>query len=424
MSKLGYGGTKEEMKRLIKDASKMKDVQKQLGVTVDSSSMSFDNIINAISVMQGHLGVTGSTAMEAEKTFSGSFSAMKASAQNVLGAMATGGDVEGTMLELISSATTFLAGNAIPMIVRILKSLPTAIKTGLTQVKPQIMQAGVDLLNFLREGAMNFLPTSMQGMAGSIFDGVENIFTNLPTIFEKVKTIFSNIVQATEPIRATLVNIFQQVVEKISTVVEVVQSHMGTFKKIFEAVIPVVQTVLETAWSVISPIIDLGITLFDELMKCVETVFPTIQNIIYDVWYFLEPIFGGIAKGISSVGDAISGIGEFVGGGINTIGSWFGFAYGKDRVPYDNYPARLHAGEKVLTRNQADQYERVMSTRGLQVNGKPLDVSQGLSRANSVGNTVNIEKLADTVVIEKEADVDKVVEGMINKFRKLVPNMA
>ena len=60
--KLGYGGTQEEMKRLISDASKMTDVQKELGVTVDASSLSFGNIVNAISVVQKQMGITGTTS--------------------------------------------------------------------------------------------------------------------------------------------------------------------------------------------------------------------------------------------------------------------------------------------------------------------------------------------------------------------------
>ena len=68
--KLGYGGTKSEMERLIKDASKMKDVQKELGVEVDASSMSFGNIVNAISVMQKSMDIAGTTSKEASTTMS------------------------------------------------------------------------------------------------------------------------------------------------------------------------------------------------------------------------------------------------------------------------------------------------------------------------------------------------------------------
>ena len=166
-----------------------------------------------------------------------------------------------------------------------------------------------------------------------------------------------------------------------------------------------------------------------------------IQNTIETVWGILEPIFSAIADGLSIVGDAIGSVADFVGDGIDTIAGWFGFAYGKDRVPYDNYPAILHQGEKVLTRNQADQYERAMSTRGVQLNNalQPVDRDpskdgntggigsagqpQEVKEISKAGTTVHIEKLADTVVIEKEADVDKVVEDMVKKFRKLVPNV-
>ena len=69
--KLGYGGTQAEMQRLIADASKMTDVQQRLGITVDASSMSFDNIVNAIQVVQENLGIAGETADEAGRTIEG-----------------------------------------------------------------------------------------------------------------------------------------------------------------------------------------------------------------------------------------------------------------------------------------------------------------------------------------------------------------
>lgn len=138
----------------------------------------------------------------------------------------------------------------------------------------------------------------------------------------------------------------------------------------------------------------------------------------------------------------ILGCKEFVGSGVDKVKGALGFAYGKDRVPYDNYPAILHQGEKVLTRNQADQYERRMSTRGVQLKdvtpidrdpddpqdnnggtggtGNPQD--SDLPKSGGIGS-VTIEKLADTVIIEKEADTDKVVSDMVAKFKKLLPNM-
>lgn len=82
--KLGYGGTKSELERLISDAAKMTDTQKKLGITVDSSSTSFDNIINAISVMQSELGIAGTTQEEAASTIEGSVRSMGAAWANLV----------------------------------------------------------------------------------------------------------------------------------------------------------------------------------------------------------------------------------------------------------------------------------------------------------------------------------------------------
>lgn len=128
--KLGYGGTKEEMERLIKDASKMKDVQKKLGITVDENSISFGNIVNAISVVQDHMGIAGTTAREANSTIEGSANQMKAAWANLLTAFAGGGDVDKAMKNLADSVAIFL-GNLIPRIKIVAQSLGKAFAKSL-----------------------------------------------------------------------------------------------------------------------------------------------------------------------------------------------------------------------------------------------------------------------------------------------------
>ena len=82
--RLGYAGTKEGMQQLIKDASKMKDVQKELGIEVDKNDMSFANIANAISVVQKNMNIMGTTENEAMGTLTGSIQALQASWENFL----------------------------------------------------------------------------------------------------------------------------------------------------------------------------------------------------------------------------------------------------------------------------------------------------------------------------------------------------
>ena len=465
--KLGYGGTKEEMQRLLKDATKL------TGVQYDISNLS--DVYSAIHAIQENMGVTGTTAKEASSTFSGAFASLKASISNLFGNMALGGDITASMEQVVESASTFLFNNAIPMVANVFKALPKAIKTGIKNASPKIKEAGGEIVKSLKEGLMDLLPSSVGTVFKSAFSGISNIVSVVSPLVQQIGDMFSrvapviagtledafsgdrietfvgiistamptienliigasNVISYLIPVVRSVgdvfVSVFPSILEVInkviSTVVPIIQRLAGVIQRlmpIIQTVIQAVVAVFSTAWSIVSPILDIAMTVIEALLTVVKAVFPVIQSIIEKVWDALEPIFGGISKGLSLIGDAVSGVANFVGKGINTVKSWFGFAYGKDRVPYDNYPAVLHAGEKVLTRNQADQYDRQMSTRGVQLGETPASVTHSTT-SSSVGTSINIEKLADTVIIEKEADVDKVVEGMITKFRKLVPNMA
>ena len=117
--KLGYGGTKTEMERLLADAEKLTGIE----YNIDN----LGDVYEAIHVIQGDLGLTGVAAQEAATTFSGSFGAMKAAAQNLLGSIALGQGVGPAMQQLASSVSTFFFGNFMPMLGRIIKSIPTAI---------------------------------------------------------------------------------------------------------------------------------------------------------------------------------------------------------------------------------------------------------------------------------------------------------
>lgn len=129
--KLGYGGTKTEMERLLRDAEKLS------GQKYDISSLA--DVYDAIHVVQENLGITGTTAKEAASTLSGSFSSMKAAADNFLGSLALGDNVGPSLEGLVSSATTFLFNNLVPALLNITKSLPEALFTGLRTAIPQFM---------------------------------------------------------------------------------------------------------------------------------------------------------------------------------------------------------------------------------------------------------------------------------------------
>ena len=114
--KLGYGGTKTEMERLLADA------QKITGVKYDINNLS--DVYSAIHVIQGQLDITGTTAKEAATTISGSFNSMKAAAKNVMGQIALGMDIGPALHALGETTITFLVGNLLPAIGNVLSGLP------------------------------------------------------------------------------------------------------------------------------------------------------------------------------------------------------------------------------------------------------------------------------------------------------------
>lgn len=128
--KLGYGGTKQEMQRLLADAEKL------TGVKYDINNLS--DVYQAIHAIQENLDITGTTAKEASSTFTGSFQAMKAAAQNVLGKIAIGENVTPALQSLLETTKTFLFGNFLPMIGNILSGLGVVLTEGLSSLASQL----------------------------------------------------------------------------------------------------------------------------------------------------------------------------------------------------------------------------------------------------------------------------------------------
>lgn len=146
--KLGYGGTKTEMQRLLADA------QKLTGVKYDINNLS--DVYNAIHAIQENLGVAGTTAKEAAATISGSAASMKAAFTDLLGNLALGRDIMPSLKALEETVHTFLVGNLLPAVGRILSQLPAILESGLSMAirgmnliasnAETIVQMGIDLV--------------------------------------------------------------------------------------------------------------------------------------------------------------------------------------------------------------------------------------------------------------------------------------
>lgn len=205
--KLGYGGTKQEMQRLLADA------QKLTGVKYDINNLS--DVYEAIHVIQKELDITGTTAKEASTTLQGSFASMKAAFMNLLGNLSLGNDIKPALQQLASTTMTFLVGNFLPMVGNILKGLPTLVIGAFSGLAEQLRGVfGDEVVNKIQgyltqvsgavESFMNVLTGSIskqegidlmkslginEGTADSIASIAENIRTAFQNIWEAIKNV-------------------------------------------------------------------------------------------------------------------------------------------------------------------------------------------------------------------------------------------
>lgn len=252
--KLGYGGTQAEMQRMLNDATKISGVKYDLGNLADMYS--------AIHIIQQEMDITGTTAKEAATTLTGSFAAMKAAAENVMGNWSTGADLTEPLQALADTAQTFLVDNLLPMIGNVLAGIPELVYT----LVPEILQSGTQLVTSLAEGFTQGIPEffstalpqllaftdQLRDNAASFVDAGLNLITQLlngliaglPDLIAYVPDIIINIcgiINDNMPkILAEGVSIIMQLVVGI---VKAVPDLLANWKKILQAVLSVISAV-------------------------------------------------------------------------------------------------------------------------------------------------------------------------------------
>ena len=201
--KLGYGGTKTEMERLLADAQKISGVE----YNIDN----LGDVYDAIHVIQGELGLTGVAAEEAGETLLGSLAAVKANFQNFVGSLAIGESVQEPLNGLITSISNFAFNNLIPMIGTIVKALPGAIVTFIQQGVPMLLSGISGVVSSLTTSIGNFansvsgeqvatwaktiLPKMVEAAARIIGNFVSGLVINLPKIVAAIGRIGAEIIK-------------------------------------------------------------------------------------------------------------------------------------------------------------------------------------------------------------------------------------
>lgn len=224
--KIGYGGTQAEMKRLIKEAAAMTDTQKELGVTVDSNSMSYANIVQAIHVVQANMGIMGTTSKEAATTIQGSTASMKSAWENLLTGIADPEQDFQTLVDNLVDSVITAGNNIIPRIKEIVPTLIDGLSELVTQLAPYVSGVIMELEPTIEEGlqtlfgGLSSVASELQPIVADVFSffgdaiisgltsAIKNSdFSFLLDIFDNVKTAAEEVVPVIEEIAPALVTV-------------------------------------------------------------------------------------------------------------------------------------------------------------------------------------------------------------------------
>lgn len=310
--KLGYGGTKQEMERLLADATKL------TGVKYDINNLA--DVYDAIHAVQEELDITGTTAKESAETFSGSLASMKASFSNVLGKLALGQDIQPALKSLAQTTSTFLIGNLIPMVMNIVKAIPGAVVTFLQEAAPLVGKAFGDMFNGMGDNnifsgfmanlkfASGFIKTNIRNMVlqvkdrlGELVNSFKKLWTSLQPIFTKLGGLIST----------WAVGISEVLSYAIPLAIDILRI---AFDGIVEYIVPILDTVLDVFWNVSAAIMD----------AVIQYVVPALQQMIdwfrnnEDLVKQLIPVIGSLVAGFVAF-KAISAIVPIITTVVSTV---------------------------------------------------------------------------------------------------------
>lgn len=380
--KLGYGGTKQEMERLLADAEKL------TGVKYDINNL--NDVYNAIHAVQEEMGVTGTTAKEALSTIEGSVNATKAAWQNFLVGL---GDEDADMDKLVSNLLTS-AGAAIkniaPRLGTIVKSLINTVmnvaknhsKNGMDKILKSIINTvsswPAKLLTLLGN-ALNSLADSLEGEGSSKLG--KAAVSVLGKVISSVLKALPNLIRGI--IRLT-VNLVQSGLNGLFTAVN---SVMNRIKK---TVTNIWNSIKKKIAEKLKPVIDSG---------PIQTLISWVKSAI-NWWNDLKEKFKNPIKAIINTTRNNSG--------DNVNGNYHPQRVGLKQVPYDNYKASLHKGEAVLTAAEANIWKKFISGNMNAKDSEPQTIIQEKAPINNYtfGDiTLDVTELKDLTTIEQFVDM-------------------
>ena len=418
--KLGYGGTKSELERLVSDASEL------TGKALDPSK--FSDVIEAIHAVQENMGITGTTALEAATTIEGSVNSMKGAWSNWLSGLGTEGADMGALTDRLVESIGNVANNVGPAVQRIASSLASSLPGALSSAVSSLAPVVAEVLAGLWSSAGSLLgsigielpdmdASSFMGVFQQISDTISGLvngplgqavanFANsvIPPLMSALSGLLPFLASLANAILPPIVNFLTPIISLAMQIISAILPPLTSLIQFLTPVINVLITVILTVSSAMSgafsifsafmgPVRTIGSTLIPALQAGFNALKGPIESVITfmgNLWSAIQPVVNILGSLVSFVGQAASGLASLAGGIVGGIGSFFGFAKGGfTNGPYIAGEDPRYPNEAVISFNPA---YRAQNLRYWQMAGHMLGATSvgaaPLAAASSGGGTV------------------------------------
>lgn len=385
--KLGYGGTKQEMQRLIDDANKLNAAQ---GNYTKYSIDSYADVVSAIHDVQNAMGITGTTAKEASTTIQGSVNATKSAWANLVTGIADDNANFGQLISNFVDSATTAASNIIPRVEIALDGAADLIESMVPVIMDELPGLIETVLPKLAQSAVNIVQTLVTGIsanAAQLIDSAIQIITVLGNgIYQMLPTVAQSALQIVLTLVSKLNENLPQMLDTAGQMliafVEGVSEHLPD---IMLAAASIVETLLsyfiEHLPDIVEGAMQMGDAVIDGIIDGISAAWDSLVSWFNGLW---DNLFGNRSVNVD----------------VNSSGTDGSHAGGLDYVPYNNYVANLHRGEMVLTADEATAYRKGEAnmaggmTFNIDING--IQFNDVNSMAHALVNQISYELQAQS----------------------------
>lgn len=396
--KLGYGGTKTEMERLLADAQAISGIE----YNIDS----YADVVEAIHVIQDSMGIAGATAAEAENTISGSINSLQAALQNMLVGF---GDANADMNMLCQNMVDALKNvikNVTPVIENMVKVLPTvtdALLTAFADLLPSLLDTVTQLFTQILNTILTLLPQLIPAAVSAIMTIVQALIDNLPLLVDAAVQL---VVSLVEGIGSALPQLIPAAVQAIVTIVQglienlpmILDAALQLIMGLAEGLLTAIPILIEALPSIILAIVDFIIGAIPQIIEAGIQLLTSLVSALPEIITAIVAAIPQIIEGIITA--VLDSIPQLVQAGIDLL------------------VALIQALPEIITTIVAAIPEIIGSIVNALINSIPQIVQAGVQLL------VSLIKNLPTIIVEIVKAVPQIISGLVSAFGKGVSQLA